>query len=78
MKRRRSPALIVACACLVLVATPAQAYIDPGTGSLALQVLIGALAALSLGLRSQWSRVKALFGRSRREPSAPGSSSTEQ
>ena len=78
MTFRPSPSLIAACACLLLAAAPAQAYIDPGTGSLALQVLIGALAALSFGLRSQWSRIRALFGRSRREPSAPGSSSTER
>ncbi len=70
MVRRPWGALLVASLCLALVAAPAQAYIDPGAGSLALQALIGALAALTFGLRSRWSRITGWWRR-RHEPAAP-------
>jgi hypothetical protein len=41
----------------------AHAYLDPGTGSLLLQSLIGAIAA-GFGVASlYWGKVKAFFGR---------------
>jgi hypothetical protein len=43
------------------------AYIDPGSGSLILQMLLGAALAVSFAIRGFWSRVtgtiRALFGR---------------
>ena len=37
------------------------AYIDPGTGSLIIQVLIGALAGALVATKIFWSRIKAFF-----------------
>ncbi len=37
------------------------AYLDPGTGSLMLQALIGGVAAGSLVLRKYWQRIKGSF-----------------
>lgn len=54
---------------LALVETlpPALAYIDPGTGSFLLQLLVGSLLGVLLSLKMFWRRVKAyvagLFGR---------------
>jgi hypothetical protein len=36
----------------------AFAYIDPGTGSAALQALIGVIVAVSIGLKVYWEKIK--------------------
>jgi hypothetical protein len=37
-------------------------YIDPGTGSIILQALIGAVAGLAIAAKLYWSRVLKFFG----------------
>lgn len=37
------------------------AYLDPGSGSLLLQLLLAALLGLGVFIRSQWGKVKSLF-----------------
>jgi hypothetical protein len=39
------------------------AYLDPGTGSIALQLLIGGIVAALATLRAYWSRIKAFSTR---------------
>ena len=41
----------------------AQAYLDPGTGSMILQLLLGGIAGMAVVLKLYWHRLKALFGR---------------
>jgi hypothetical protein len=36
-------------------------YLDPGSGSLVLQVIIGGLAASFLAIKTFWGRIKAFF-----------------
>ena len=44
------------------VSTPAYAYLDPGTGSMLLQLLLGGVAgALVIG-KLYWARIKSFFG----------------
>ena len=43
--------------------TPAEAYLDPGSGSMLLQVLLGGAAALAVALRLAWHRVSAALRR---------------
>jgi len=38
-------------------------YLDPGTGSLIVQLLLGTLLAIGLGVRIFWSRIKKVFNR---------------
>ncbi len=45
----------------VLYAGPAWAYLDPGTGSMLLQGLIGAVAALAFTLKLYWHKFTGLF-----------------
>jgi hypothetical protein len=49
------------------------AYLDPGSGSMLLQLLLGGVAAIGVGAKLYWQRLKSLFrferGRSR-EPEA--------
>jgi hypothetical protein len=62
----------VAFVCLLCAPSPAQAYIDPGTGSLAYQVLLAAALGAMFFVRQLRTRVAAivrkLAGRSSAEP----------
>ncbi len=49
-------------------ATPAYAYLDPGTGSMILQVLLGGLAGLALAGRYYWHRILVTLGIRSEEP----------
>ncbi len=42
----------------------ADAYLDPGTGSLVFQAVAAGLAAAAYACRSYWGRLLRLFGRS--------------
>ena len=43
---------------IILVPSPAYAYIDPGTGSLIIQGVIGAIAAVGVTLKIYWHKIK--------------------
>ncbi len=45
------------------IAPPAHAYLDPGTGSMLLQLLLGGVAGVLVVGKLYWQQVKALFGR---------------
>ncbi|HTH02497.1 MAG TPA: hypothetical protein VL882_19615 [Vicinamibacterales bacterium] len=40
-----------------------QAYLDPGTGSMAIQLLMGGVVALLATVRLYWDRMKTFFTR---------------
>jgi hypothetical protein len=50
----------VLAACL-LIASPAQAYLDPGTGRMLLSAVIGVAAAVALAVKMFWYRLIGLF-----------------
>lgn len=52
---------------------PPLAYLDPGSGSLLLQLLLGGAAAAGIGLKMTWRRVLRVLhiGRRQRDPEAP-------
>lgn len=52
-----------AFAVLATIATPAYAYLDGATASIALQAIIGLFAAWGLYSRRAMDKVKGLFGR---------------
>ena len=55
-------AAVLAC---TVIATPAHAYLDPGTGSIILQSVLAGIAVAMGVLRLYWYRLKAFFsGRS--------------
>ena len=47
---------------LVLLGRPAYAYLDPGTGSMMLQVLLGGVAAFLVIVKLQWRRFLRFLG----------------
>ncbi len=46
---------------------PILAYIDPGAGSLLIQLLIGGLAGLAALVKFRWNRIRATFSRKPQE-----------
>ena len=58
--------LTLTCALAVLLVLaferPAEAYLDPGSGSMFLQVLLGGVAGVAVIAKLYWRRLLALFG----------------
>jgi hypothetical protein len=52
--------LIVAL--LVLTTESAFAYLDPGTGSMLLQVILGGVAAVAVAIKLFWYKIRAAVG----------------
>jgi hypothetical protein len=52
------------------VAGPAYAYLDPGTGSMILQVLLGGIAGLALVGKLWWHRFLVMIGMRSETPAA--------
>jgi hypothetical protein len=50
--------LLVACSLLLVSTLPAFAYLDPGTGSLVLQMLVAGALTAAASIRFFWSRIK--------------------
>ena len=46
---------------------PAQAYLDPSTGSMLLSALIGMFATLGLVVKTYWYKLKSLFRKTTQE-----------
>jgi hypothetical protein len=44
------------------VAAPAHAYLDPGTGSMILQVILGGVAGIALAGKFYWRRFLVVIG----------------
>lgn len=49
------------CFSLLIIASPAYAYLDPGTGSVLLQSILAGIASVFAVLRIYWQRVKNYF-----------------
>jgi len=54
--------IVFASHLLSILANP-EPYLDPGSGSILLQILLAAILGLGVVLRTQWSRIKSLFKR---------------
>ena len=59
---------------LALDVQPAWAYIDPGSGSILMQVVLGGTAGLAVLARVAWQRVRASLNSSRQH--APSTTAT--
>jgi hypothetical protein len=60
--------LLLAALMALVLAGPAEAYVDPGAGSMLMQLLLGGVMAGLVLLRSSWERVRGWF---QRRPAAP-------
>ena len=62
MRRTVSQRVVAAGALLLLTPTSAHAYLDPASGSILLQVLLGGIAGCAVFLKLFWGRLRGLFG----------------
>ncbi len=51
---------------LLLMFSDAVAYLDPGTGSMLLQVILGGIAAVGVAIKLYWHKLRAAFGFARK------------
>jgi hypothetical protein len=51
---------------LLSCAQPAFAYLDPGTGSMLLQVILGGIAAVGVALKLFWHKIRIALGMSKK------------
>ncbi len=52
---------VILSAVIISSATPAHAYVDPGTGSLLLQSIIGGIVGGMFIIRTYWARFRAFL-----------------
>ncbi len=52
---------------LLLMFTDAVAYLDPGTGSMLLQVILGGIAAVGVAIKLYWHKLRAALAWPRRK-----------
>lgn len=64
-----STIVLLSSICL-LIAAPAYAYVDPGTGGMLVQLVTGGVAGLLVLVRLYWTRLKAKFGKPGTPPGA--------
>jgi hypothetical protein len=55
--------LLLALIVWPVLETPVDAYLDPGSGSMLLQILLGGFAAVGVIGKLYWHRVRSLFRR---------------
>ena len=55
----------------VFIQSNAYAYIDPGTGSIMLQALIGGIAAAGAAISFYWSKIKSFFSKAKKNDKHP-------
>lgn len=54
---------------------PAYAYLDPGTGSMILQMILGGVAGILVVGKLYWQRIKEFFGEKSKHPRTGDSTS---
>ena len=64
----------LAAAGLAAMEQPVHAYLDPGSGSMLLQILLGGFAAIGVAAKLCWHRLAARFGRKPIDPAGTGAS----
>jgi len=52
---------------LLLMFTDVFAYLDPGTGSMMLQVILGGIAAVGVAIKLYWHKLRAALGMANKE-----------
>jgi hypothetical protein len=54
---------------LILTARSAQAYLDPASGSMILQIIVAAVAAVLITFKAFWHKIRGMLGGSPTEES---------
>ena len=62
--------LLILCAAVLFasaVTGNVQAYLDPGTGSMAIQMVLAAIVGALATIKIYWTRIRSLFGKAPQE-----------
>ena len=59
---------LLGCGVLLLATTPAYAYLDPGSGSMLLQLVLAGVAGLAVIMKLYWHRLMVFLGRRKPTP----------
>jgi hypothetical protein len=71
--------IFAAVGALMLILTDtAHAYLDPGSGSMYLQILLGGLAGMGLVLKVFWANILATLGLGKKEEKSPDPDAAEK
>lgn len=57
----------------IVLAPTAQAYLDPASGSMVLQMILGGIAGLAVIIKLYWGKLLGLFGVKKSEHDEPTS-----
>jgi len=60
---------IIITVLILLFMTDTEAYLDPGTGSMLLQVILGGVAAVGVAVKLYWHKLRVVFGMGKKEES---------
>ena len=60
---------IIITVLILLFMTDTEAYLDPGTGSMLLQVILGGVAAVGVAVKLYWHKLRVAFGMGKKEQS---------
>ena len=58
---------ILSIVLLLIFTDQAEAYLDPGTGSMLLQVILGGVAAVGVAIKLYWHKLRVAFGMGKKE-----------
>lgn len=64
--------IVIILPLMMLIPSHSYAYLDPGTGSMVLQIILGGIAGLALFGRIFWRKLRAALFNKNRNPSEPG------
>jgi hypothetical protein len=81
MKFRQASRVVTVLVAGLSIDSPAEAYLDPGTGSMLLSAVFGVAAAVALALKMFWYRLVGLFRgkkRGRRPGTAEGAPAADE
>jgi hypothetical protein len=53
-------------------------YLDPGSGSFLIQLLIAGIAGLGIAIGASWSKIKRLFGKNKKKTETDDGEDDEQ
>ena len=68
--------LILAITLLLIFPAPSFAYLDPATGSMIIQGIIGAVAGIMVAAKLYWQKIRSFFSRTKQPDATDDKNST--
>jgi hypothetical protein len=68
MNKRACSVVLLALSALIVSSRPAYAYLDPGSGSMLVQLLLGGVAGALVLVRLYWRRLMTFVGLAKDSP----------